>query len=629
MVQILPKARLWKNWTTRAVFWGRIGAARVIAKCKMLIWWILVCLWQMVVLPLSMIKKLGCGFVKITKHILKKSVNLICFPFSILMRLTRLNLLLQKIKWTKNGLSQIENTTEEKESSLEFNKDGKEKISPPECEQTSKIEENILEECKASSLAKNGAAPCNGLNDIFTEVENETSSKQQVIQQKSDLKEECFINEKPREGKCNEFEEHNLAGVSTDEEITHEKEFKEAGEESSSKKMLQDPKIDLNSYQEELDSRKSSIKSPINSEENFEDNQSYLDDEVSSDSDEPDKDIDEGLLQDKDIHNLNNKGINNLGNTCFIASTLQSLLSNSDLLKYFLSKAENDDGTTFKSKKKNFKKNLKKDPSNQTEDNTSVTQLFKELLRWNYNPTKTSIVMTQFRKVFEEQFPLGQQEDASKLMLELFEELQKERNIDHSHFDNSGYKNDDHAWSTYSKNHMSIIDRLYVGMEKNVFKCKECSAEISSYEPFKSIPLELSSQNQKLHRFFTKSNTKSSSMFFCDSCQDVKNCKITNSITKYPKYLILTLQRFDPFTNSKITSFIDYPESFKKSTQNSSHTYSLNSVICHSGSLYGGHYTSTCRRNGKWTYFSDSYVGESSEKVPFERNAYILVYKRC
>ena len=57
-------------------------------------------------------------------------------------------------------------------------------------------------------------------------------------------------------------------------------------------------------------------------------------------------------------------------------------------------------------------------------------------------------------------------------------------------------------------------------------------------------------------------------------------------------------------------------------------TYELSSIVEHSGSLDFGHYTAVANKNGKWVYFSDSYVKEISEKEALRKQAYILFYKR-
>lgn len=141
-----------------------------------------------------------------------------------------------------------------------------------------------------------------------------------------------------------------------------------------------------------------------------------------------------------------------------------------------------------------------------------------------------------------------------------------------------------------------------------------------------SIPLE------DLIREFSQENDLNGT-YYCHQCNDYTPARQkTTIISPLPRALIIQLKRF-PFDNSnkKIDTLVQYKLEYKNLLSNND-KYKLSAVSLHSGSLFGGHYTTIARnyRTKKWYRFDDSHVIEIDNKnvtVPFiAQQAYVLIY---
>lgn len=56
-------------------------------------------------------------------------------------------------------------------------------------------------------------------------------------------------------------------------------------------------------------------------------------------------------------------------------------------------------------------------------------------------------------------------------------------------------------------------------------------------------------------------------------------------------------------------------------------TYEITGIICHMGSVMGGHYTSYIRKGAQWYLCDDSHIGPVAWETVMECEAYVLFYK--
>lgn len=106
-----------------------------------------------------------------------------------------------------------------------------------------------------------------------------------------------------------------------------------------------------------------------------------------------------------------------------------------------------------------------------------------------------------------------------------------------------------------------------------------------------------------------------------------------------PEMLCVHLKRFrhDLSYSSKISSPVHFPlvgldmrPYLHKECKSEVSTYDLTAVICHHGTVGGGHYTSFAKHelSGKWFEFDDQLVTEVSAEIVQNCEAYVLFYRK-
>lgn len=110
-------------------------------------------------------------------------------------------------------------------------------------------------------------------------------------------------------------------------------------------------------------------------------------------------------------------------------------------------------------------------------------------------------------------------------------------------------------------------------------------------------------------------------------------------VLELPEMLCVHLKRFrhDLSYSSKISSPVNFPmigldmrPYLHKECKSKVSTYDLTAVICHHGTVGGGHYTSFAKHemSGKWFEFDDQIVAEVSPEVVQNCEAYVLFYRK-
>ncbi|CAI2361649.1 unnamed protein product [Moneuplotes crassus] len=315
------------------------------------------------------------------------------------------------------------------------------------------------------------------------------------------------------------------------------------------------------------------------------------------------------------------KGIQNKYNNCFMIVILQTLFS----IPEFTDCLEGYKSGLFPSLGKlltlKFKEMVRNKP---------FTSQIEKLCK-NYFGSKTpTIEIEKLRQLSEKEFGLNEQHDASRYMLHLFESLQNELSPADASYPSSNHTNPVDAWKEYQESHTSIIDELFVGMYETVFKCDLCTIEKEVYEEFKSIPIpiEYGRNGPTIDEFFQDSTETCFSEFKCTFCDNQDTCAIIKRVVKAPKYLMLSIQRFDQGSQKKSNDIVLYPNEFSlKEHKGEDIKYSLKAVICHSGGLNYGHYYAYCRRGLNWYYFNDEDAFSCRYGEVDPENAYMLVYE--
>ena len=129
--------------------------------------------------------------------------------------------------------------------------------------------------------------------------------------------------------------------------------------------------------------------------------------------------------------------------------------------------------------------------------------------------------------------------------------------------------------------------------------------------------------------------------WYCNECKKIQNAFKKTDIFYAPKYLIVTLKRYESkiLGKSKIqilknNTFVKYPinnlnlNEMVVGVKDPKPIYDLFSVSQHSGSTEGGHCATACRNFGKWYEIDDAKVFPSEEDLIVSSEGYILFYRR-
>ncbi|EDW09333.2 ubiquitin carboxyl-terminal hydrolase 20 [Drosophila mojavensis] len=139
--------------------------------------------------------------------------------------------------------------------------------------------------------------------------------------------------------------------------------------------------------------------------------------------------------------------------------------------------------------------------------------------------------------------------------------------------------------------------------------------------------------------FFSADELKGDNMYSCERCNKLRTGIKYSRVLNLPEVLCIHLKRFrhDLSYSSKISSHVYFPlEGFDmrpylhKDCTSTVPTYNLCSVICHHGTVGGGHYTCYARNalNGRWYEYDDQLVMEVTPDVVQNCQAYVLFYQK-
>ncbi len=328
---------------------------------------------------------------------------------------------------------------------------------------------------------------------------------------------------------------------------------------------------------------------------------------------------------------INHVGLENLGNTCYINTMLQMLMSITELNDYFLDDEFIED---MNRRVKSLMINERKQISN----NFLLTRSYSTMIHDLKNESYESYVPKNIYKKlnsYHPSFVMGTQQDSPEslvVMLDAFHEsLKYELNVNIT----GVVQNEidqlmlDSANSIDKKNYSKIYD-LFGGRILQSILCKEeeRNNEVLSkrFEPYLQTILEIPEGAETIYdcldEFFADESLDKDNLFFDEKSGKKVEADICKKFINLPKYLIIVLKRFKQNNmgvivgknKSKIAIPIDddhldlsdYTVGYDVSNSN----YELISVGLHSGGLHGGHYYAYGKntKDNKYYVYDDSSV---------------------
>ncbi|XP_052786625.1 ubiquitin carboxyl-terminal hydrolase 8-like [Mya arenaria] len=321
-------------------------------------------------------------------------------------------------------------------------------------------------------------------------------------------------------------------------------------------------------------------------------------------------------------------GLRNLGNTCYMNSTIQCLNNTSPLVTYLLTDTYLYD-------------------INRHMNEGELVDDFAYIVKALWSEQYRCITPRDFKRVAGHHQPMFagyEQQDSQEFLTFLMDGLHEGLNkvksrpkIPEQNNDNlPDMKAAELAWRDHKLHNESIIVELFQGQLKSSLMCLGCKNQSVTFQAFMYLSLPLPSSTRCtladcLRQFSAEEKLTDRP---CPKCKSSRSSMKKIEIWKLPHILLIAFNRFvyDGPWRTKISTHVDFPTKdvslspFVRGPHPKS--YKLYAVSNHFGTLDGGHYTACCRNpcTNKWYKFDDHEVYDISESSVKTSAAYVLYY---
>ncbi|GAA5999531.1 hypothetical protein JCM5350_000048 [Sporobolomyces pararoseus] len=346
-------------------------------------------------------------------------------------------------------------------------------------------------------------------------------------------------------------------------------------------------------------------------------------------------------------------GLKNLGNTCYMNSTIQCLSAAVPFARYFKNGAYRKDVNEY----------------NPLGTKGALANAVGELIRALWAQQYVYLAPVTFREAIcrvAPQFRGTDQHDAQEFLGFLLDGLHEDCNYvlkkpppidmtperEHDLETLPPQIMSEREWQIYKMRNDSFIVQCFQGQFRNQLRCLTCHKTSTTYNTFMPLSVPIPS-HRGLHKvtlmscleaFVKDEILDKDDAWHCPRCK--KNRKATKklSLSKLPPILVIHLKRFSfhgpfsdkietqvhyPLTGLDLTNFVPPPLMDQKSGSMPSggYQYDLFGVTNHYGNLSSGHYTAFVRNGREWFNIGDSKVTACDPNtVQSAKSAYILYY---
>jgi ubiquitin C-terminal hydrolase len=327
-----------------------------------------------------------------------------------------------------------------------------------------------------------------------------------------------------------------------------------------------------------------------------------------------------------------NKGVANLGNTCYMNSVLQCL---SHLLTFHPLNTEFFDACNFKI-------------------DHIMNEWFQFQRKMWSNEKNTPLHPGELLKMFQNDclkydtyFENFEQNDADEFLIIFLDFLHKcirctlkanPRKAHPNEMVNKLIQKSNQTWLRfYEKDYSYIVENFYSQL-LSITTCPKCGYYTTNHDPVQVISLEIPNGAQSLNHcldgYTGVTQLDSSNLWKCDKCHKDVHSEKKIVFWKTSDILILSLKRFK--LRRKINTYLSFPEildldnySLNYSTKKKN-KYALQGLAIHQGSLGGGHYYAICKNpiDKKWRKYNDTHCNLVDYQDVQKECPYLLFYKR-
>ena len=337
-------------------------------------------------------------------------------------------------------------------------------------------------------------------------------------------------------------------------------------------------------------------------------------------------------------------GLKNVGSTCFMNATLQSLIHIPELSLYFLNEYPKDEQLLNNINSHSVTKGQLSKAYYEVVKGIEI--LSKQNNKNNYyKPKKFKKILGQYNN----QFSKYEANDSKDLILYLLQTFHDELNYNAKNKAPNNIPQPDptlrlnvynHFICFYNSTNLSKISTLFYGTYENIIICSKCLTQYFSYQKFEYI--SFSTYNYRKNKFSiingfedmeSKQILKGINQYHCKRCNKFVDAEIYNKIIDLPKYLILNIDYGKDKINKVNELIFEHEIDLKKYLsiyfgQNS--RYRLISICTHIGkSGSTGHYITYClnKENNIWYKFNDSSCGICDKYELKKDSPYLLLYE--
>ncbi|XP_055533735.1 ubiquitin carboxyl-terminal hydrolase 36 isoform X2 [Wyeomyia smithii] len=303
-------------------------------------------------------------------------------------------------------------------------------------------------------------------------------------------------------------------------------------------------------------------------------------------------------------------GMINVGNTCYLNSTLQALFHVPAIANWLISDSSH------------------RERCDDRNDGCIICAMAKTLMasQGNQGAIKPYLVYSKLRLVCKHLVP-GRQEDAHEFLRYLMEAMEKSFL---SRFDKSK------ELDQYSKE-TTPLNQILGGYLRSEVKCLSCQHTSTTFQHFEDLLLDIRKANsieEALDVYFARERLEEM-QYRCEACKKRVAATKQFSLERAPFVLCIQLKRFS-MLGGKINKHVELrnrldltPYSSKSATSSGKLTYKLVSMVTHLGNTqHCGHYTAIgSTESGTYYVFDDSSVRSISMQNVTSTNAYIIFYE--